>query len=260
MKVWLLACLVMMVSPSPWAASLPDIIDRIRPSVVGVGTAYPPRQPNIKGNPVEYRATGFVVGNGRQVVTNAHVIPRKLDVENNQSLVIFAGRGSDAKAHAARVVRTDEEHDLALLEVQGVTLPALALGDSDSVREGQEVAFTGFPIGMVLGLYPVTHRGIVAAITPMARPVEDARTLNAAQIKRLRNLFHAFQLDATAYPGNSGSPVFALDTGEVIGVINSVVVKESRESVLQKPSGISYAIPARHVRALLGQAPGSGAN
>ena len=253
MRIMIAALLPILLPCLAGAASLPDVIDQIRPSIVGVGTAYPPRQPNRKGDPVSYRGTGFVVGNGRQVITNAHVIPEKLDVDNNQSLAIFSGRGAKAKAYSARVVRIDKEHDLALLEIQGVTLPAMQLGDSDKVREGQEIAFTGFPIGMVLGLYPVTHRGIVAAITPMARPVENARTLNGAQMKRLRNLFDAFQLDATAYPGNSGSPVFEPDTGRVVGVINSVVVKESKESVLQKPSGISYAIPAKYVQQLLDQ-------
>ena len=254
MRTGIAALLCLLALPPAWAASLPDILDRIRPSVVGIGTAYPPRQPNRKGDPVVYLATGFVVGNGRQVITNAHVIPEKLDVDNNQALAVFSGRGARATAHIARVVRTDKEHDLALLEFRGEALPAMQLGNSDTVREGQEVAFSGFPIGMVLGLYPVTHRGIVAAITPMARPVENARTLNAVQLKRLRKgRFNAFQLDATAYPGNSGSPVYEPDTGRVVGVINSVVVKESKESVLQKPSGISYAIPVSHVHSLLQQ-------
>lgn len=245
------ALLIWLLAPVMWAASLPDIIDQIRPSIVGIGTAYPPRQPNRKGDPVAYRGTGFVVGNGRQVVTNAHVIPDKLDVDNNQTLAIFSGRGAQARARSATVVRIDREHDLALLEFQAPSLPALVLGNSDAVREGQEVAFTGFPIGMVLGLYPVTHRGIVAAITPMARPVENSRTLTAAQLRRLRNLYDAFQLDAIAYPGNSGSPVYELTTGRVVGVLNSVFVKSSRESVLEKPSGISYAIPAKHIKPLL---------
>jgi S1-C subfamily serine protease len=233
------------------AARLPDVIDHVRPSVVGVGTVYPQRQPNRKSDPVSYRGTGFVVGNGLQVVTNAHVIPEKLDVDNNQMLAIFSGRGANAKARPARVVRTDSEHDLALLEFEGERLPVLVLGDAATVREGQEIAFTGFPIGMVIGLYPVTHLGIVSSITPMARPVENARTLNPAQLRRLRNPFNAFQLDAIAYPGNSGSPVYEVSTGKVVGVINSVFVKESKESVLEKPSAISYAIPVNHVQALL---------
>ena len=145
----------------------------------------------------------------------------------------------------------DEKHDLALLEIQGSPLPVLTLGDSASVREGQEVAFTGFPIGAVLGLYPVTHRGMVSVITPMARPADTSKTLTAIQLQHMRNPFNAFQLDATAYPGNSGSPVYEPGTGRVIGVLNSVFVKESRESVLERPSGISYAIPVIHVHKLL---------
>ncbi|RLQ20733.1 serine protease [Seongchinamella sediminis] len=238
--------------PAALGSSFPDVIDRVRPGVVGVGTAYPPRQPNRKGDAVNYRGTGFVVGNGRQVITNAHVIPDKLDTDNMQTLAVFAGRGASARAHTAAVVTIDKAHDLALLTIQAGPLPALELGDSSRVREGQEVAVTGFPIGMVLGLYPVTHRGIVASITPIARPVENARSLNAAQIARLRNnRFDAFQLDVIAYPGNSGSPVYEASTGKVIGVINSVFVKESKESMLERPSGISYAIPVSHVRALL---------
>ena len=144
---------------------------------------------------------------------------------------------------------------LGCVIIQGTPLPALPLGDSSKVREGDEIAFTGFPIGMVLGLYPVTHRGIVAAITPIARPVENSRTLNAAQLEHLRrSRFDTFQLDATAYPGNSGSPVYEVATGRVIGVLNSVFVKESKESVLEKPSGISYAIPINLLKPLLSKA------
>ncbi len=245
----LLLCLA--VAPLLGAATLPDVVDRVRPSVVGVGTVYPLRQPNRKGDPVAYRGTGFIVGNGLQVITNAHVMPEKIDLDNNQSLAVFSGRGAAGKVHLARLVKSDTEHDLALLEITGEPLPALILGDSDTVREGQAVAFTGFPIGMVLGLYPATHRGIVSAITPVARPMENARNLDPVQLQRLRRAYNVFQLDATAYPGNSGSPVFDPATGHVLGVLNSVFVKESRETMLERPSGISYAIPVVHVRNLI---------
>ncbi|MDP5072164.1 MAG: serine protease, partial [Congregibacter sp.] len=67
----------------------------------------------------------------------------------------------------------------------------------------------------------------------------------------LRRPFDVYQLDAIAYPGNSGSAVYRVITGEVIGVMNSVFVKESRETLLSAPSGISFAIPVKHLRALL---------
>jgi serine protease Do len=182
------------------------------------------------------------------------VIPKKLEVDNKETLAIFSGRGSHVKAHPAWLISVDEEHDLALLGIAPPALHALTLGDSDKVREGQAIAFTGYPIGVVLGFYPATHRGIVSVITPFARPANTSKTLTADQLRRIRNPFNVFQLDATAYPGNSGSPVYEPDTGRVIGVINSVFVKEGKESMLAKPTGISYAIPVNYVKALLQEA------
>jgi S1-C subfamily serine protease len=52
----------------------------------------------------------------------------------------------------------DKVHDLALLRFSGQPRPAFRLGSSEEVREGELYAFTGFPIGMVLGMRPVTHR------------------------------------------------------------------------------------------------------
>ena len=70
-------------------------------------------------------------------------------------------------------------------------------------------------------------------------------------INALKNPYQVFQLDAVAYPGNSGSPVYHPETGEVIAVINKVLVRGNKESVLAKPTGITYAIPAQHVQKLL---------
>ena len=251
----LMALILLLGSPGQaLPGSLPDVIDGIRGGIVGVGRAYPPRQPIPKGkNNMGFSGTGFAVANGRLVVTNAHVLPDDIDDDRNETLAVFSGRGAQNQVHRARVLKVDPEHDLALLEIGPPALPALQLGDSAAVREGQAIAITGFPIGLVLGLYPVTHRGIVSAITPMARPANDAGTLSAAQLRRMRNPFDAFQLDAVAYPGNSGSPVYDQASGRVIGVLNSVLVKESRESLLQRPSGISYAIPVKFVKELLRQ-------
>ena len=69
----------------------------------------------------------------------------------------------------------------------------------------------------------------------------------------IRDSYDVLQLDATAYPGNSGSPVYEQRSGKVVGVINSVLVKGGKEAAIAKPSGISYAIPVQFVHALLKQ-------
>lgn len=80
-----------------------------------------------------------------------------------------------------------------------------------------------------------------------------AQQFNEKTIRSLRDGagFNVFQLDGTAYPGNSGGPLFDPDTGEVPGVVNMVSIKGTRESALSSPSGISHAIPSKFVLELL---------
>jgi S1-C subfamily serine protease len=110
----------------------------------------------------------------------------------------------------------------------------------------------GFPIGGILGFKTVTHRGIISSITAVALPTPTSQQLNEKTVRRLREgSFDIYQLDATAYPGNSGGPVLDADTGAVVGVLNMVLVKGTKESALSQPTGISYAVPARFVDDLL---------
>jgi len=232
-------------------AELVDAIPRLKASVVGVGTYQRTRSPAFR-----FLGTGFAVGNGRLIATNEHVLPEKLATEQMEMLVVVLP-GDEQVSHMrpASRVAVDRNADLALLRMDGEPLPALPLAPEHSVREGQEIAFTGFPIGNVLGMTPVTHRGIVSAITPIGIPQANSRALNPALIRRLSgDVFRVYQLDATAYPGNSGSPLFDPESGAVVGVVNMVFVKSTKESVLSDPSGITYAIPVEHLRALLDNA------
>ncbi len=249
-----LLCSGLLLAGSPTfviqAAELADTVARIKTSVVAVGTLQPTRQP-----PAQFQATGFVVGQGRHILTNAHALPDFLDTQNKETLAIFIGQGQRVETRPARKIASDPHYDLALLEIDGAPLPPLRLGESRRAREGQTVAFTGFPIGVVLGLFPVTHSGIISAISPIAIPLPTAGQLDPNVIQRLRiETFDVLQLDATAYPGNSGSPLYEPRTGRVIGIINKVFVQESKETLLERPSGITYAIPIRHAQALLQRA------
>jgi len=227
---------------------LVEVLAQAKPSVVGIGSVNPVKNPRFS-----FHGSGFVAGSGNLVVTNAHVLPSGASVDLDARLAIMIPRGREApEFRPATVVDTDPLHDLALLRVEGAALPALKLGDSTTVRDGQSVALIGFPIGGTLGYVPVTHRGIVASITAVALPAPTSQKLDERAIRHLREgPFELFQLDATAYPGNSGGPLLDAETGAVIGVVNMVLLKGTKESALSAPTGISYAIPARYVSELL---------
>jgi S1-C subfamily serine protease len=231
------------------AADLVDTVTRIKPSIVGIATHQMLRSPRTR-----LLGTGFVVADGNHVITSEHVLPESLDASANEFLVIaiVGDRGREGEVRRAERVAVDVARDLALLRFEGEPLPALALGEAAPVSEGQRVAFTGFPIGTRLGLVPATHRGIISAITRIVMPPRAAREITPATARRLRDPFEIYQLDATAYPGNSGSPLFEPESGTVLGVVNMVFVQEGGEPI-SRPSGISYAIPVRYVRHLLSQ-------
>lgn len=245
-RLSLLFCLLLSVSASHAhdQIELVDLIKQSKPSVVSIAMYTPlkSKAPNILG-------TGFVVGNGKYIVTNYHVVSEELDIQIVQYYVALSGEGKSPTLHKMTLVDIDPVHDLAILSIEA-TLPAMAIAKDAFVDSGTNIVMTGYPIGAVLGLYPATHTGIVAAIAPDANPARNADDLTLKMLKRLKEPFLIYQLDITAFPGNSGSPIYDRKTGEVIAVLNKVFVSAGKEAALTNPSGISYAIPAKQVRAL----------
>ncbi|MCC7703055.1 trypsin-like peptidase domain-containing protein [Janthinobacterium sp. GW460P] len=243
----LLFCLPLTSAPCRADAPLAQTIARIKPSIVGVGSLQKTRTP-----PMNFIGTGFVAGDGLSVLTCAHVIQKLLDANPNEVIGILTGQGEAAQFRPAKVQALDTEHDLALLRLAGTPLPALALGDAATVREGQAMAFTGFPLGTLLGLHHVTHRATVSSLTPVVMPSENAQRLDVRRLAQLQKApYTVFQLDATAYPGSSGSPLFDPETGLVYGIVNMVYVKGLKEAAISAPSGITYAIPGGYMQAIL---------
>lgn len=228
------------------AENLSQIITKIKPSVVGIGLHTP------LGSPRDIlTGSGFAVADGSFVITNDHVLPKILDESQHQKIAVFVGTGKSSIVYKAQIIARSKEHDLAILKINGVKLPAFKLAKDKYLADGHPIAFTGFPIGSVLGLYPVTHQGIISAVTPIVIPVDDARNISIAMLKRMRDPYMVYQLDAVAYPGNSGSALYNAHNGEVVGIINKVFVQQSKEAVISAPSGITYAIPVKYLRALL---------
>ena len=162
-----------MFSYLPSLAAASEIVDTVTSD-----QAIHRRSGHVRAGPFaafQFRGTGFAVGDGTTIVTNAHVLPSLTDVAHRESLAILApGATPDvSQIRQGRATAIDTGHDIALITIEGAALPALKLRDSNAVREGQEILITGFPIGAVLGPFPATHRGMVSSITPIAIPQGD---------------------------------------------------------------------------------------
>jgi S1-C subfamily serine protease len=200
---------------------------------------------NIK--PYEIVGTGFCIDASGVIVTCRHVIEAfmsksiktqisetDIDPQNKGKakkicnpgpiikpfVIFFDTERSSTKLVALPTVidmimaRTDK--DIGLLRILkhnyfDKDYPILEIQDYDDVNEGDEIAICGFPLGTYLKekLGTMTSsftKGIISSIIPS--PGIDIELLKG------------FQLDITATHGNSGGPVFSLDSGKVFGVLS----------------------------------------
>ena len=166
---------------------------------------------NMPRRPFKARSlgSGFIIDPKGFIITNNHV------VENADEIVVKLSTGKEFKA---KVVGRDSKTDIALIELKGATdLPAVKLGDSDTMQVGQWVVAIGNPFG----LENTVTAGIVSAL---------GRHINQGPYDNF------IQTDAAINPGNSGGPL--LNTkGEVVG-INTAIYSRGGGNI-----GIGFAIP-----------------
>ncbi|HWX37599.1 MAG TPA: trypsin-like peptidase domain-containing protein [Candidatus Sulfotelmatobacter sp.] len=168
--------------------------------------------------PVEGAGSGFVIDPRGYILTNFHV------VQGAQTISVTLG---DRSHYDAKFIGADERNDIALVKIdpKDRKLPALTMGDSDSLQVGQRVLAIGNPFGFQSTL----TTGVVSAL---------GRTVQTGQTTVIDG---AIQTDAAINQGNSGGPL--LNTrGEVIG-INSAIYTPSGTT-----AGIGFAIPISTAR------------
>lgn len=245
-----LVLMAIMFAGGTYADSLPDTVAKVKRGVFGVGVVAMPQKNNPK-----LLASGFAVSGGTYGITTLSVIEARPGIGSKEAVGVFLPvSDSQAQFRQAAIVSRDKEHDLCLLRFPGPALPALRLGSAADAREGGLYAFTGFPSTGTVGLHAVTHRALIAAISPNILPVASGANLGRDVLRKLNRPYDVFQLDATPFPGDVGSPLYEVSTGRVVGVINSLFVKKTKEMASPNRSGISYAIPVSHVRSLLSRA------
>lgn len=223
----------------------------VQAAVAAVGTYDAKDTPTIR-----YFGTGFVVGNGRTIATNAHVVQAIREAGKLDQMRVFfpdperlEGRRS-IEGRSANVQTEDRFHDVALLNFDGRAEAPLTLSEQPPLQ-GRAVGVVGYPIGTILGLVPAAHKGVVAAVVPAVLPLPKGAQLTPELAMAIRNPYNLYQLDMVIFPGNSGSPLFDARDGKVIGIINKVLAGRTREHLLDKPTGVAYAVPVRWIQTLL---------
>ncbi len=165
--------------------------------------------------------SGVIVRPDGLMLTNDHVIGRKRS---------FTVRIGDGRSFKARVLGTDPVGDLAALKLEvpeGQTVPHLELGDSETLRIGDEALAVGNPFALgVLDQSPTFTAGIISA-------------LNHTQ----GSYAECIVTDAEVNPGNSGGPLVNM-AGEVVGINGQI----STRFGLRSNTGLGFAISSRQIK------------
>ncbi|MGG5820193.1 S1C family serine protease [Falsiroseomonas sp. HW251] len=189
------------------------------PAAPGKPGAPAPTPPGGSGRTLS-TGTGFVVAPGR-ALTNHHVIEGCLAVRY---------RNAAGTEGAARVVTSDREVDLALLELPAEAGPPLPFRREANLRRGEGVLTYGFPLAGLLSSGPTLTTGEISALAGLGD--------NQRQ----------FQISAPVQPGNSGGPLLDM-SGNVVGVI---VSKLNAQRIAQRtgdiPQNVNFAV--KHTEAL----------
>ena len=194
--------------------SVSSVADIVADSVVEITTefqsSYGPYQFVSEG-----AGSGVIVSENGHIITNNHVI---VDESNNVSDSITV-RLKDTTEYKAKFIGADADMDIAVLKIEPTSeiKPAI-LGDSTSLKVGQQVVAVGNPLGELGG---TVTSGIVSA---------TGRTIDVGGVSMT-----LIQTDAAVNPGNSGGGLFNLK-GELVGIVNA---KSTGEGV----EGLGFAIP-----------------
>lgn len=175
------------------------LYNRLHPSVVLITMQIPADDPKRKGQWDEAYGSGVIVASGAwgsRILTDAHVVADARDLR--------AKAGDTGKSVPLRVVAvSDDEDDLALLEIPTPNLQPVTLGDMRAVVPGRAVGVLGYPI-------------------PDAFEDEHLRTVVSLYTGRIASVRNGtVEIDVPIIPGESGGPMFDGETGAVIGLAES---------------------------------------
>lgn len=195
--------------------SIAAIAQKVLPSVVSL---------EVTGNGQAGSGSGFILSPDGYILTNNHVIEA---AANSGTIEVVL---QDGTRLPGELVGRNADYDLAVVKIDKTGLTPVTIGDSGSVKVGDQ----SIAIGSPLGLEGTVTSGIVSALD---RPV----TAGGADGSET-SFISAIQTDAPINPGNSGGPLVNAE-GQVIGVNSAIASLNSSSGGQAGSIGLGFAIP-----------------
>jgi S1-C subfamily serine protease len=227
-----LAAPVAQASPAPATSTgnlqdaIRQVAEKVKPAVVQVTNeqSNPFTQFGSSSQEVPVGVgSGIIYDNQGHILTNAHV------VDGAQSLLVSL---PDGRSFQAKLIGSDPQTDLAVLQISGSNLPVAQLGDSSQLQVGDWVVAIGNALALPGG--PTVTAGVVSALGRTIQEPGSSQSSSAGPF-----LFDLIQTDAAINPGNSGGPLVNLN-GQVVG-INTLAAGTAGASGVEA-DGIGFAI------------------
>jgi hypothetical protein len=175
-------------------------------------------------------APSISTGTGFFIATNGYLITAEHVISGAEKISIKATSG---EIYQARVVRIDQSNDIALLKVDGRDFRALPIGNSTSIRKGEDVFTIGYPLLSIQGMEQKVTNGIISSHAGLK---DDPRF---------------FQISVPVQSGNSGGPLVT-HTGLVVGLIssklNAIAVAKATGDLVQNAN---YAVKSNYILELI---------
>jgi len=227
--------------------NIQKIIEKNKNAVILIDVEIP-KENNQKT--ISIKGTGFIVSPNGKFITNAHVY-KQIPTNELQYIGAKVPGKTDEKGlthydrYPIKLLEIDEQNDLALMQIissknfETVEKP----GDSKSVKEGEEIVYIGYPLAtemlnMGFGITMTTNKCIISSVK---RRGTDGS-------------LHLFLVDTHTNNGSSGSPVFSLNNGKIIGIVSGRIsskIPTPDGKIIDIPANIGICRPVEYANSLI---------
>jgi S1-C subfamily serine protease len=183
---------------------------------------------DVNGQPLS-QGSGSIVRKDGVVLTNFHVVDDAHSIKITRDIPSSNNANAQEEVEAEGLIFIDAKHDLALVKIKGDNYPTVKIGDSDKIKNGEDIFAMGSPLQVRLVRGP--------------DKINTMNTISRGVVSNLKDKDNRIQMTAQIASGSSGGPIFN-SKGEVIGVAVSVI----NPTPDLNAQNINFAVPVNLIK------------